>query len=107
MATPWSNWDWDARGLWVSSRLGPNGQVEYRYETLIPEYEAQAKQSVDRIGLGTGKYCAKTAEGADCNGGLRHLYSSAATSVATHAVRFISPNSHFSRSGVTFGILQL
>jgi hypothetical protein len=31
MSTPWSEFFWDDRGYWISSRHGPSGGLEYDY----------------------------------------------------------------------------
>ncbi|KAL5322342.1 hypothetical protein ACEPPN_010315 [Leptodophora sp. 'Broadleaf-Isolate-01'] len=31
-SSPWSDWSWDARGFWVSSRRDPSGALEYDYK---------------------------------------------------------------------------
>jgi hypothetical protein len=28
---PWSEYNWDARGFYISSRYGPTGKIEYNY----------------------------------------------------------------------------
>ena len=36
MLTPWSEFFWDERGYWVSSRRGPSGELEYDYRYSKP-----------------------------------------------------------------------
>jgi hypothetical protein len=53
MASPWSHWDWDNSGFWVSSRLNPQGQYEYKYEYKLPRSEtpyAGTTENADRSG---------------------------------------------------------
>lgn len=36
-STSWSEWEWDARGFWFSSRTGPTGVPEYEYNYPQPD----------------------------------------------------------------------
>jgi len=45
----WSQWDWDTRGFWISSRFNSQGAIEYQYEypqnQNLPAEVASASQS--------------------------------------------------------------
>jgi hypothetical protein len=47
----WTEWTWDNRGFWFSSRHGPNGEIEfeYNYETSPPHASRQERESTPRF----------------------------------------------------------
>lgn len=48
-SSPWSNWSWDSRGFWVSSRYGPSGSLEYSYDySETPAQTSKQDQATPR-----------------------------------------------------------
>lgn len=48
-SSPWSDWSWDSRGFWVSSRYGPSGSLEYSYKySETPAQTSKQDQATPR-----------------------------------------------------------
>ncbi|KAK0118618.1 hypothetical protein ONS95_007502 [Cadophora gregata] len=47
-SSSWSDWTWDQRGFWVSSRYGPSGTVEYDYKFSETPQTSKQDQATPR-----------------------------------------------------------